>query len=181
MFTIASAIDGNWLWISITSYPWSFFAVCFLVLAFGFLVGMVVQYFRLYKRIKSNGYGSNELDACKKEMDELKDSNRCLQDSNKELQGMVDRFADEHDIDRFSPIQLRYMLQCLCEEETDFGRGLLLRNEDPIGNYLEEQGIFVCSPYEARDGLSYFSLDPGWRSFVRRNEDEIRNIAENGR
>lgn len=54
IFTIASAIDTNWLWRSLTEYTWSFIGLCTLVLGLGFAIGMAVQYFRLKDKLKSN-------------------------------------------------------------------------------------------------------------------------------
>lgn len=53
-YTIASGIDTNWLWWSISNYTWSFIGLCILVFAFGFIVGMAVQYGRMNKKLKSN-------------------------------------------------------------------------------------------------------------------------------
>ena len=54
IFTIASAIDTNWLWRSLTEHTWSFIGLCTLVLGLGFAIGMAVQYFRLKDKLKSN-------------------------------------------------------------------------------------------------------------------------------
>lgn len=54
-YTIASSIDGNWLVWSFTNYTWDVVALCILVFAFGLIIGLTVQYFRLYKKYKSNG------------------------------------------------------------------------------------------------------------------------------
>ena len=51
-YTIVSSIDGNWLVWSLTNYTWSFIGLCILVFAFGVIIGLAIQYGRLYKKLK---------------------------------------------------------------------------------------------------------------------------------
>lgn len=55
VYTIASSIDGNWLAWSVTYYFWDVIGLGFLVFVFGLIIGLTVQYFRLYKKVKNNG------------------------------------------------------------------------------------------------------------------------------
>lgn len=89
IFTIASAIDTNWLWRSLTEYTWSFFAMVFLVFVFGFLIGMTIQYVRLSKRLKNEEKLKDDLNSCNGKNANLEEKVRSLSDETSSLKEKI--------------------------------------------------------------------------------------------
>lgn len=94
IFTIASAIDTNWLWISLTEYTWSFFAMVFLVFVFGFLIGMTIQYVRLSKRLKNEEKLKDDLNSCNGKNANLEEKVRSLSDETSSLKEKIKKIEN---------------------------------------------------------------------------------------
>ena len=94
IFTIASAIDTNWLWRSLTEYTWSFFAMVFLVFVFGFLIGMTIQYVRLSKRLKNEEKLKDDLNICNSKNANLEEKVRSLSDETSSLKEKIKKLEN---------------------------------------------------------------------------------------
>lgn len=94
IFTIASAIDTNWLWRSLTEYTWSFFAMVFLVFVFGFLIGMTIQYVRLSKRLKNEEKLKDDLNSCNDKNANLEEKVRSLSDETSSLKEKIKKIEN---------------------------------------------------------------------------------------
>lgn len=94
IFTIASAIDTNWLWRSLTEYTWSFFAMVFLVFVFGFLIGMTIQYVRLSKRLKNEEKLKDDLNSCNGKNANLEEKVRSLSDETSSLKEKIKKIEN---------------------------------------------------------------------------------------
>lgn len=95
VYTIASSIDGNWLAWSITYYFWDVIGLGFLVLVFGGILGATGQYFRLYKKVKSEEKIEKELSEHKSEITELNSKISHLNRENHSLRIKLKEFEDK--------------------------------------------------------------------------------------
>ena len=104
---------------------------------------------------------------------------RSLERFKADAEPKLERLAEienEYDLRRFSKIQLRYMLLCLCEESVG-NVGIEKEWGDPVADYLVDAGVFFKTS-EAADPLKdVYSLAPEWRRFVSANEAEVRSMV----
>lgn len=123
---------------------------------------------------------------CRRQVDRSAEEARMAEDSARSLERFkadaepkLERLAEienEYDLRRFSKIQLRYMLLCLCEESVG-NVGIEKEWGDPVADYLVDAGVFFKTS-EAADPLKdVYSLAPEWRRFVSANEAEVRSMV----
>lgn len=123
---------------------------------------------------------------CRRQVDRSAEEARRAEDSALSLERFkadaepkLERLAEienEYDLRRFSKIQLRYMLLCLCEESVG-NVGIEKEWGDPVADYLVDAGVFFKTS-EAADPLKdVYSLAPEWRRFVSANEAEVRSMV----
>lgn len=123
---------------------------------------------------------------CRRQVDRSAEEARMAEDSARSLERFkadaepkLERLAEienEYDLRRFSKIQLRYMLLCLCEESIG-NVGIEKEWGDPVADYLVDAGVFSKTS-EAADPLKdVYSLAPEWRRFVSANEAEVRSMV----
>lgn len=123
---------------------------------------------------------------CRRQVDRSAEEARRAEDSALSLERFkadaepkLERLAEienEYDLRRFSKIQLRYMLLCLCEESVG-NVGIEKEWGDLVADYLVDAGVFFKTS-EAADPLKdVYSLAPEWRRFVSANEAEVRSMV----
>ena len=123
---------------------------------------------------------------CRRQVDRSAEEARMAEDSARSLERFkadaepkLERLAEienEYDLRRFSKIQLRYMLLCLCEESVG-NVGIEKEWGDPVADYLVDAGVFFKTS-EAADPLKdVYSLAPEWSRFVSANEAEVRSMV----
>ena len=119
------------------------------------------------------------VDRSAEEARRAEDSARSLERFKADAEPKLERLAEienEYDLRRFSRVQLRYMLLCLCEESVG-NVGIEREWGDPVADYLVDAGVFLKAS-EAADPLKdVYSLAPEWRRFVSANEAEVRSMV----
>lgn len=119
------------------------------------------------------------VDRSAEEARRAEDSVRSLERFKADAEPKLERLAeieDEYDLRRFSRIQIRYMLLCLCEESVG-NVGIEKEWGDPVADYLVDAGVFLKASEIADPLKDVYSLAPEWRRFVSANEDEMRSMV----
>lgn len=119
------------------------------------------------------------VDRSAEEARRAEDSVRSLERFKADAEPKLERLAEienEYDLRRFSRVQLRYMLLCLCEESVG-NVGIEREWGDPVADYLVDVGVFLKASEIADPLKDVYSLAPEWRRFVSANEDEVRSMV----
>lgn len=119
------------------------------------------------------------VDRSAEEARRAEDSARSLERFKADAEPKLERLAEienEYDLRRFSRVQLRYMLLCLCEESVG-NVGIEREWGDPVADYLVDVGVFLKASEIADPLKDVYSLAPEWRRFVSANEDEVRSMV----
>ena len=119
------------------------------------------------------------VDRSAEEARRAEDSARSLERFKADAEPKLERLAEienEYDLRRFSKVQLKYMLLCLCEESAG-GVGIKKEWGDPVADSLVVAGVFLKASAFAGSLEDIYSLAPEWRRFVSANEDEVRSMV----